>query len=377
MTTQSSKCAVILPEAKAKVEIRSFTVKPPEEGHITVKLEFAGICGTDPHLWKGDFPLPGPIILGHEGIGTVHALHESVKTDHASQPLAVGDRVYWTGVRPCHSCYYCTILDDECGCPNNFFMHQFNEAAAACGTWSTYTEFATVGPRNAFYKVDPTVAAEAFIALGCALPTVLQAISHLPNGIIKPNENVLIQGAGAVGLAAIMLAKISGANKVILIEANKVRIAKAKEFGVDLCLDITQTTKESRAKALDDILGFRGVTLAIEASGVLGAVSEGLQLLARNGKYLLIGTWAGKGEVGFDPFVAVNKALTIQGSTYCAPRDYHNAVRLVEKYHQRFPLASSISHRFGLEETQRGLETVLSGQAVKAVIQPGLVSSSG
>jgi 5-exo-hydroxycamphor dehydrogenase len=125
---------VILPQAKAEVEIRSFSVNPPAEGHITVKLELAGICGTDPHLWKGDFQLPGPIILGHEGIGTVHALHESVKTDHTSQPLDVGDRVYWTGVRPCYACYCCTIEDDECGCPNNFFMHQFDEAANANGT---------------------------------------------------------------------------------------------------------------------------------------------------------------------------------------------------------------------------------------------------
>lgn len=371
----SSRCAVILPEARAQVEIRSFNVQPPPEGHITVKVEFAGICGTDPHLWKGDFPLPGPIILGHEGIGTVHALHESVKTDHASQTLAVGDRVYWTGVRPCHSCYYCTILDDECGCPNNFFMHQFDEAAAAGGTWATYSDFVTVGPRNAFYKVDPAVPAECFIALGCALPTVLQAVDHLPHGVIKPDENILIQGAGAVGLAAIMLAKISGANKIIVIEANKLRMAKAREFGADLCLDITQTTEESRAKAIDDLVGFRGVTLALECSGVLRAVSEGLHLLARNGRYLLIGTWAGKGEVGFDPFVAVNKALTIQGSTYCAPRDYHNAVRLVEKNHHKFPLASSISHRLSLEDTQKGLETVLGGQAVKAVIQPGLAAA--
>ncbi|RVX73235.1 hypothetical protein B0A52_02363 [Exophiala mesophila] len=369
MTTQSSRCAVILPEAKAKVEIRSFNVLPPKEGHITVKVEFAGICGTDPHLWKGDFPLPGPVILGHEGIGIVHALHDSVKTDHASQPLAVGDRVYWAAIRPCQSCYYCTILDDECGCPNNFFMQQFEEAVAAQGTWSTYTEFATVGPRNAFYKVDHSVPPETFIALGCALPTVLQAIAHLPGGVIKPDENILIQGAGAVGLAAIMMAKISGANKVIVIEANKLRMAKATEFGADLCLDITQTTEESRAKTISDALGFRGVTLAFECSGVLGAVAEGLHLLARNGRYMLIGTWAGKGEVGFDPFVAVNKALTIQGSTYCAPRDYHNAVRLIEKNHHRFPVASSVSHRFALVDTEKGLETVLSGEAVKAVIQ--------
>lgn len=229
-----------------------------------------------------------------------------------------------------------------------------------------------MGPRNAFYKVDPKVPAEAFIALGCALPTVLQAISHLPHGAIRADENVLVQGAGAVGLAAIMMAKIAGANKIIVIEANKARLAKAKDFGADVCLDITETTSQQRADVVKAQLGFRGVTLAIECSGVLQAVSEGLGLLARNARYLLIGTWAGQGEIGFDPFVAVNKAVTIQGSTYCAPRDYHNAVRIVEKNHQRFPLVSSVTHRFDLDDTQKGLETVLRGEAVKAVVQPGL-----
>lgn len=374
MSSQSSRCAVVLPQAKAKVEIRTFPVSAPAEGEIIVKVEMAGICGSDPHIWKGDFPLPGSIILGHEGIGIVSAVDESVKTDHASRPLEVGDRVYWTAVRPCHACYYCTVADDECGCPNNFFMHEFDKAASAGGTWATYTEYATIGARNSFFKVDPTVPAEAFIALGCALPTVLQAINHLPSECIKPNENVLIQGGGPVGLAAIMLAKISGANKIVLIEASKVRIAKAKDFGVDLCLDITETTEESRANILKDYFGMRGITLAIECSGVLGAVSEGLHLLARNGKYLLVGTWAGKGEVGLDPFAVVNKAVTIQGSTYCAPRDYHNAVRLVEQNHRKFPLASSVSHRFCLDDVQEGLETVLRGEAVKAVVQLGLVS---
>jgi len=171
MAATTSRCAGIIPEPKAPVEIHSFNVAAPPLDSITVKLDFAGICGTDPHLWKGDFPLPGPIILGHEGIGTVLSMHKAVTTDHASEPLQVGDRVYWTGIRPCRKCYYCTILNDECGCPNSFFMHGFDDAAGVKGTWATYTEVATIGPRNSFYEMDPNVPPEAFRALGYALPT--------------------------------------------------------------------------------------------------------------------------------------------------------------------------------------------------------------
>jgi threonine dehydrogenase-like Zn-dependent dehydrogenase len=70
-----------------------------------------------------------------------------------------------------------------------------------------------------------------------------------------------------------------------------------------------------------------------------------------------VGTWAGKGEVAFDPFVVVNKAIAILGSTYCAPKDYYNAVKLVERQHEQFSLASCVTHKFSLKDTQEGVET--------------------
>jgi threonine dehydrogenase-like Zn-dependent dehydrogenase len=118
-------------------------------------------------------------------------MHSSVKTDHASEPLNVGDRVYWTGIRPCGKCYYWTVIDDECGCPDNFFMHVFEDVEKLQGTWATYTEITTLGPRNAFFKVDKGVPREAFIAPGCALPTVLQAVGHLQGKAIQVNENIV------------------------------------------------------------------------------------------------------------------------------------------------------------------------------------------
>jgi len=371
MNKLQSRCAVITPEPRAPVLIQKFTVDDPQKGSIVVKVEYAGVCGTDPHLWKGDFPLPGNIILGHEGIGIVVAMHQDVSSDHASEPLKIGDRVYWTAIRPCRQCYYCTIAQDECGCPANFFMHQFHDCATQGGTWATYTDYATLGPRNAYFKVDdPSVPPEAFIALGCALPTMLQAVGHLPGGNIPRNETVIVQGAGAIGLAAIMLSKLAGAAQVIVLEANELRMQKAREFGADVCVDIRQSSQEERVTMLAEMAGHKGVGLVIECSGVLSAVQEGLGLLGRNGKYLLVGTWAGKGSVAFDPFVAVNKAITILGSTYCAPRDYYNAMKLVQKAHTSFPLASCVTHKFSLENTQEALETVLAGQAIKAVVQP-------
>ncbi|KAJ9246264.1 hypothetical protein DTO207G8_9125 [Paecilomyces variotii] len=373
MATLTSRCAVVSPTPRSPIKILPFEVGRPPADSIHVEIIQAGICGTDPHLWKGDYELRAPIVLGHEGIGKVISMNPTVITDHAGQPLHEGDIVYWTAIRPCRKCYYCTVLDDECGCPSNGFMHNYEALARAKeGTWATYSQYATLGPRNSFYRVSPDVPPEAYIALGCALPAVIQATSRLRKGHIEPHSTVLVQGCGAVGLAAIMMAKLSGALKVVVIDRNPIRLAKAKEFGADDCINLDEVTDMGeRAKRITtQVVGDRGVDLAIECSGHPSAIREGLGLLARNGTYLLIGTWAGKAEVLFDPFVVVNKALHIQGSTYGAPRDYYRASKVVEQNWQRFPLASCVTHKFSLDETQLGLETVMSGLAVKAVVEP-------
>lgn len=372
METFTSKCAVVSPTPRDPIDIRSLEVGPAPVDSIHVKVSFAGICGTDPHLWKGDLELTTPIILGHEGVGEVVELHSSVTTDHAGQPLCKGDFVYWTAIRPCGKCRYCVIDDDQCGCPSNGFMHTFDQAADdKSGTWATYTQYATLGSRNPFFRVSPDAPLEAYIALGCALPTVIQASRNLRTGRIEPHSNVVVQGCGAVGLAAVMVAKLAGASTIIAMDHNTTRLAKAKEFGADRVIDMSVHQSEVQRKTMiAEAVADRGIGLVIECSGHPSAVREGLSLLARKGCYLLIGTWAGKEEVPFDSFVMVNKAICIQGSTYCAPRDYYEAAQMVSRNWKRFPLASCITHRFSLDETQRGLETVLTGKAVKGVIEP-------
>ncbi|CAL5867772.1 uncharacterized protein PFLUO_LOCUS1992 [Penicillium psychrofluorescens] len=251
-------------------------------------------------------------------------------------------------------------------------MHAYDELASSKdGTWATYTEYATLGPRNSFYRASSHVPPEAYIALGCALPTVIQATSRLRHSSIESFENVVVQGCGAVGLAAIMMAKISGAQTIVAIDGNPLRLAKAKEFGADECINLKLVTDaDDRAQRTFEAVGSRGVGLVIECSGHASAVTEGFNLLSRNGTYLLIGTWAGEGTVPFDPFAAVNKAISVHGSTYCAPRDYYRAMKVVEQNWQRFPLISCVTHRFSLNDTQKGLEAVVSGAVVKGVIEP-------
>ncbi|KAH6988663.1 putative alcohol dehydrogenase [Ilyonectria destructans] len=317
----------------------------------------AGVCGTDTHFVQGDEPLPQPAVLGHEGLGRIVELGEGVTTDHASNPIAVGDVVYWNPIMPCNACYDCTISEDFTACTNRTFWSPANQAEVR----ARYTELATLLlPYNSFYRINPSVPLDSFIAMGCALPTILRALDHL-GGILSASTAV-VQGAGPVRLAAIMMAKLAHASHIVSIDRVDARLQRAKDFGAALLIDIRKpelSTREARRSYTDSVVGARGVGLVIECSGNPAAFEEGIGMLARSGK-----------NVPFCPFEVVQKALTVVGSTFASPKHYYRAARLVEANHERFPLTQYVTHKYKLHDTEEALRAVGAGEVVKAVISP-------
>ncbi|KAJ5994680.1 alcohol dehydrogenase [Penicillium waksmanii] len=359
--------SVVLTSPERSLEVRQRTVPSPSAGCVNIGVLRAGVCGTDVHLWKGDQPLPGSVVLGHEGLGRIIELGAGVTTDHASHPVAIGDVVYWNPIRPCNSCYNCTVAQDFTACENGTFWSPAENPTV----WASYTQVATLMPSNSFYKVDQKVPLNAYVALGCALPTILQAIDHL--GQIPPGCNVVVQGAGPVGLAAIMMASLAQARHIVCIEGNKRRLDHARAFGATALVDFRQEglkTIEARRTHIGNIVGERGVNLVIECSGNASAFVEGIGLLARSGTYLLVGTWAGSDTVPICPSDVVQKALKIVGSTYCSPWCYYRAAQIVQANHQRFPLAACVTAMYPLERAEQALEDVALGKVIKAVIDP-------
>lgn len=359
--------AAVITAAKKPIELWEYDIHPPVKGCVNIAVLRAGVCGTDLHLWQGDSVYDEPFILGHEGLGQILDLGEGVTGDSSSARISVGDIVYWNPIRPCHACYECTIQRDLTGCTNGTFVSPAKNTV----TWASYTQVATLQPNNAFYKVKPDVPLDAYIALGCALPTMLRGLENM--GPIERDSAVLVQGCGAVGLASIMLSKLAGAREIICIEGNPLRLEMARRFGATEVLDMKSSEysdRGTRARRIAEVTGSQGLQLAIECSGHAAAVEEGLSLLARNARYLLVGTWAGAGTVQLSPFEVVHKALKIIGTTYASPEDYYRAARLVEAHHQQFPLAACVTHRLPLSRVEEGLGLIANGSAIKVVIEP-------
>ena len=272
--TRTSRLAVLV-KGGGPVENGAVAVPPPGPGAIQARVYMGGVCGTDVHLRRGDFDLPFPVVLGHEGTGTVTHLGAGVTQDSAGEPLAVGDAVYWCPIPPCGNCYYCTVEKDFSSCPNTAWFHHAEQPG-----WGSYADLVTLPPGMAVYRIPDGTSPEAVIALGCALPAVLQGFDRL--GLTSVPESVVIQGAGPIGLSAVLVARRLGASTVVVIDQHDNRLERARELGATDVISLS-TPAESRKQRVTELCGSRGPRVVVEAAGVLSAFGEGIDLAGHNG----------------------------------------------------------------------------------------------
>ncbi|MFB9743073.1 zinc-binding dehydrogenase [Pseudonocardia sulfidoxydans] len=357
----------VLVKPHQPVEIWESPVEPPTGADVLVEVEMAGVCGTDHHYFIGEVDLPGPMVFGHEGIGRVVELGPEAQTDCVGDPIKPGDRVYWVPLKPCHRCHACTILEDTSLCPHQS-PGRFRDPRLT--PYATYTDFALLPPGMAFFKVPEGTPSEAVIAFGCAMPTMLHAIERL--GEIRLGDSVVVQGCGPVGLAATLLARLAGAGDITVIGAPDARLEMARRLGATSTIDLdAAATSAERAEAVLDASDGRGADIVIEAAGKLAAFGEGMQLVARGGRYLVVGLWSAPGRAPIEPRHVNNTNIRIIGSALSRPRHIHQAVQVARRHHERLPLAEAVSHRFGLAQAQQAIESAGRQETVKAVIEPG------
>jgi len=361
----TGKAAVMV--APNRLETWDVPIASPEPGGALVRVVLGGVCGSDAHILSGEAgEMPFPIILGHEGVGRIEKLGQGTSTDYAGAEVKPGDLVYWAPIALCHRCYSCTVLD-ETPCENSqFFEH------AERPNWGSYADYAWLPNGLAFYKLPEHAQPEAVAALGCALPTVLRGFDR--GGPVQVGENVVVQGAGPVGLSAILVAAQAGAANVIAIDASPERLAVAKSLGATATVSLSLSAQERR-RTIYDITGPAGPNVVVEAAGVLPAFPEGVDLTGPHGRYIVLGLWGAIGTQPISPRDTTTKNLTITGATFPKPKHYYKALHLAVRLQNTVPLAGLITHRFSVAGAGKALALLKSGTVIKAVIDPTLTDS--
>ena len=346
--------------------MRDFEIPPLQDGEVLIRLEAAGVCGSDVHMLRGEDPrTPLPIILGHEGVGRVLEVKGEKRTVEG-ELLKSGDLILWNRGVSCHRCFHCAVLNEPSLCKNRKVYGINRSSKVAPYVNGCYSQEMLLTADTDIFKVTGEVDPAILVSASCSGATVAHAFDlHRPDF----GDTVLIQGPGPLGVYAVAFAKQMGAQEIIVIGGSENRLQTCREFGATLTLNRRELSLEDRKQAIMDKTRGRGVDFAIEAVGDPSAVHEGIKLVRSGGAYVSIGFSQPPGNCQIDFFQeVVSKNLKIQGVWVSGTRHTWQAMKLVLERPELF--ARMITHRFSLEQANEALAAMAQRDALKAVLVP-------
>jgi threonine dehydrogenase-like Zn-dependent dehydrogenase len=355
--------AALLEEYGKPLQIREVPIPKVEPMGVLVKVEMAGICGTDVHSQRGELTIkpPLPTIPGHETIGRIVKLGAGRTKDVAGEPLREGDRVMWAHV-DCGECYGCEIARDSVQCTGRMFYGYAHPTALRGG----FAEFEYLTPLTKVVKVPDELTEEEAIGVGCAFRTVVGGYERF--GGIRFQESVVVQGAGPVGLYSALVAAEGGAGRVIVVGAPATRLDLAKRWGANHTINIDEVRDPlARREQILSITEGRGPEVVVECSGVPQAFNEGLDVIRKGGRYLVMGQTSAT-TVPVSPGIVTAKGIAVVGASGASIPHYFRALQCISVRRDRYPFADIVTHKFRLENINEAYEVMASGEAIKPVI---------
>lgn len=351
-------------------EIQTVPIPEVGPGEVLIRVTRANICGSDVHAWHGTFATRGlggqlPTVLGHEMIGTVAVLGDGVDKDSDGRPLEVGTRVVFPYFFCCHTCRNC--LAGRRNACLNLKMAMLGRADEPPYFVGGYADFYLLPAGAVLYTVPDSVSDEIAAGANCALSQVMYGLERVD---LQLGETVVVQGAGALGLYAVAVAKARGAKTVIAIDGVPERLELARAFGADEVIDITATTDKDRVKIVRRLTDGQGADVVVEVVGHPSAIDEGLKLLAQFGRYVEIGNINIGKTFEFDPsrFVFSNK--TMVGVSLYDPAVLSRALAFLQEYQDRLPFDRLAAACYTLENINEAFAAAEEKRDVRASIVP-------
>lgn len=363
-----SVAAAVLTHFRSPLELRRYPEPPAlQPGEALVRVEMAGICGTDVHLWLGQLPIPIPVILGHETVGTVERLGPGRLKDWRGAEVREGDRITWASSISCGECFYCRGKAQPTRCLSRKAYGISYNADEPPHLRGGYAEKILLRAGTAIFRLPDTLPTAAVVGAGCALTTAIHGLERAP---VTWGDIVVIQGSGPVGLAALAVARQAGAFRTVVLGGPAHRLELARRFGADVMIDISATTLADRREQVLQATGGYGADIVIECVGLPEAVNEGLEYCRDGARFLVLGQYANAGNIEFNPHTITRKQLQMSGSWGFEPRHVAKALDMLEATDWKDQFARGITHRFPLDRAQEALDTARCWTAGKTVIVP-------
>ncbi|MCG3169336.1 MAG: L-threonine 3-dehydrogenase [Pseudomonadales bacterium] len=338
-----------LAKLKAEPGIWMTEVPEPEVGHndLKIRIRKTSICGTDTHIYRWDRwsqeTIRVPMVIGHEYVGEVVAIGQEVSG------FALGDRVTGEGHITCGHCRNCRAGRRHL-CRNTIGVG-VNRAGA-------FAEYLVIPAFNAFRlseEIGDDLAA-IFDPFGNAVHTALS--------FDLVAEDVLITGAGPIGIMAVAVARHCGARHVVITDVNEYRLELARRMGATVALNVAE-------RGLPDVMRELGMSegfdVGLEMSGVPSAFASMLETMNHGGRVAVLGI--PPPEMSLDWRRIVFKGLTVKG--IYGREMFETWYRMAGLIHSGLDLEPVITHRLPVAEFREGFEIMSSGRSGKVILDWG------
>jgi D-arabinose 1-dehydrogenase-like Zn-dependent alcohol dehydrogenase len=359
--------AAVMPAPRQPLEIREFP-RPdlPPQGAL-LRTARAEVCGTDVHLWHGRLAgVPYPIIPGHISAGTLEAVRGPLEGIDGST-LREGDRAVFFDVhRTCGRCRACTVHRTPTRCSARR-VYGITDPASE-GLFGGWAQAIYLEPGVGVARLPDAVSFDDYIGAGCGL---LTAVHILERAALRPGDSVLVQGAGAVGLSAVALARLGGAGLVAVIGAPSSRLHLARRMGADEVYDVEATTAADRRGAIHAHTHGEGFDVVLEAAGSARAIEEGLDLVRDGGCYVIAGHYTDVGPSSINAHRQINrKHLEIRGCWGSEPGHFLRALTILERHAAHVPWRDIGERVYLLTDLNDALADAEAMRITKAVVDP-------
>ncbi|HEX7759314.1 MAG TPA: NAD(P)-dependent alcohol dehydrogenase [Caulobacteraceae bacterium] len=360
--------AAVLRAADRPMAIEAVEVDEPRDGEVLVAIAATGVCHTDMVMRDALLPVPRPVVLGHEGAGHVLAVGSGVTH------VAPGDAV----VLSFASCGHCSSCDarQPAYCheffPRNFLATRADGSTAlrdAGGPIHSHvfgqSSFAThaIAPARNVVKVDADLPIEILGPLGCGIQTGAGAVLNALD--VRPGASIAVIGTGAVGLSAVMAAKIAGARTILAIDRSVSRTQLALELGATHAVVADARTVPEIVSAV----GLGGVDYALDTTGHTGLVEQAIAALNPRGEIGLIAAFAPGASIGVDATHLMSAGRVVRGIVEGSADPQSFIPELIGHFRAgRLPFDRLIE-MFDFADILAAIEAGESGRVVKPVVR--------
>ncbi|XP_062383438.1 alcohol dehydrogenase 1-like isoform X2 [Sardina pilchardus] len=369
--SQVIKCrAAVAWKPNTPLVMEEIEVAPPQENEIRIKVIATGVCHTDLyHLFEGQHEEGFPAVLGHEGAGIVESVGPGV-TD-----FKPGDKVIPLFISQCGDCVYCkcpkTNLCERSWTSVRYGIMSEADSRFSCrgrvilqfmGT-STFSEY-TVLNQIAVAKISDDARLDRVCLLGCGISTGYGAAINTAQ--VTPGSVCAVFGLGAVGLAAVMGCRNAGATRIIAVDINEDKFAKARALGAT---DFVNPKKHSKpvSEVLSDMTN-GGVDFSLECVGNVAVMRSALESCAKGWGVSVVVGWTDMADFSARPIQLI-AGKTWKGSLFGGFKSKDSVPKLVLDYKSgKINLDEFVTHNMPLEKVNDAIELMKTGGCIRTIL---------